>query len=88
MAAVVADYRKDLVSTRWAVLLLSCTNKCTKRSFHLVGTPFLALGSFQSGGAFSGQRTLTIECLIMSECGQIMNLQRTSEGSCGSSFAG
>ena len=28
------------------------------------------LGSFQSGGVFSGRRALTIECLIMSECGQ------------------
>ena len=28
-----------------------CTNECRKRSFHLVGIPFL--GSLQSGGAFS-----------------------------------
>ena len=28
------------------------------------------LGSFQSGGAFSGWRALTIECLVMSGCGQ------------------
>ena len=28
------------------------------------------LGSFQSGGAFSGQRALTIKCSVMSGCGQ------------------
>ena len=28
------------------------------------------LGSFQSGGTLSGWRALTIECLIMSGCGQ------------------
>ena len=28
------------------------------------------LGSFQSGGALSGQRALTIECSVMSGCGQ------------------
>ena len=27
------------------------------------------LGSFQSGGALCGQRALTIECSLMSECG-------------------
>ena len=27
-------------------------------------------GSFQSGGAFSGRRALTIERLVMSGCGQ------------------
>ena len=35
------------------------------------------LGSFQFGGAFSGRRGLSIECLLMSGC-----------GSCGSSFQG
>ena len=28
------------------------------------------IGSFQSGGALSGQRALTIECSVMSGCGQ------------------
>ena len=59
MAAVAAGYRKGLVSAGWPVLLLFCTNKHRKRSFHLVGTPFLVLGSFQSGGAFSGRRTMS-----------------------------
>ena len=30
------------VSTGWPALLLSCTNGRRKRSFHLVGAPFLA----------------------------------------------
>ena len=40
-AAVVAGYRKGLVSAGWPVLL-SFTNKRRKWSFHFVGTPFLA----------------------------------------------
>ena len=28
------------------------------------------VGSFQSGGTFSGRRALTIECSVMSGCGQ------------------
>ena len=43
MAAVAAGYRMGLVSAAWPVLLLSCTNECRKRFFHLVGAPFLAL---------------------------------------------
>ena len=42
MVAVAAGYRMDLVSAGWPVLLFSCTNECRKRSFHLVGAPFLA----------------------------------------------
>ena len=42
MAAVAAGYRKGQVSTAWPALLLSCTNGRRKRSFHLVGAPFLA----------------------------------------------
>ena len=34
--------RKALVNAGWAICLLSCTNGCRKRSFHLIGTPFLA----------------------------------------------
>ena len=45
----------------------SCTNGRRKHSFHLVRAPFLA---FQSAGTFPGQRALTIECLLMSGCGQ------------------
>ena len=45
----------------------SCTNGRRKHSFHLVRAPFLA---FQSAGTFPGQRVLTIECLLMSGCGQ------------------
>ena len=70
MVAVAAGYRKGLVSAGWPILLLSCTNRRRKQSFHLVGTPFLFLGSFQSGGAFSGTRVLTIERLVMSGSGQ------------------
>ena len=34
------------------------------------------LGIFQSRGAFSGRRGLTIECLLMSGCGQIYELEK------------
>ena len=43
MVAVAADYRKALVNDGLAICLLSCTNVCRKRSFHLVGTPFLVI---------------------------------------------
>ena len=36
-------------------------------------------GSFQSKGTYSGQKAVSIECSLMSGCGQVMNLQRTSE---------
>ena len=39
---VAAGYRMGLVSAGWLVLLLSCTNECRKRSFHLVGLAFQA----------------------------------------------
>ena len=65
LAAVIAGYRKGLVSAGWPIRLVSCANGCTKHSFHLSG-----LGSFQSGGAFSGQRVLIIEHSVMSGCGQ------------------
>ena len=43
MAAVAAGYRKGLVSAGWPNLLFSCANgRKKKRSFHLVGAPFLA----------------------------------------------
>ena len=42
MVVVAAAYRKALVNTRWAICLLSCTNRQRKCSVHLVGTPFLA----------------------------------------------
>ena len=35
--------KKALVNDGWAICLLSCTNGCRKRSFHLVGTPFLVI---------------------------------------------
>ena len=41
MAAVVAGYGKGLVSAGCPAPPLSCTNEHRKRSFHLVGTPFL-----------------------------------------------
>ena len=40
--AVTSRSREALVNAGWAICLLSCTNGCRKRSFHLVGTPFLA----------------------------------------------
>ena len=40
---VAAACRKALVNDGWAICLLSRTNGCRKRSFHLVGTPFLAI---------------------------------------------
>ena len=70
MAAVAGGYRKDLVSAGWPVLLPSCTNKRRKQSFHLVGTISGLLDNFQFGGEFSGRRALTIECSVMSGCGQ------------------
>ena len=36
-----------LVSAGWPILLFSCTNECRKRSFHLVGAPFLAFFSLE-----------------------------------------
>ena len=82
MAAVAAGYRKSLVSAAWPALLLSCTNGCRKRSFHLLGTPFLA---YQAAFCLRAQ---PIERLVMSECVRVMNLQRASEESCGPSFSG
>ena len=80
MAAALAGYRKGLVSAGWPDFLPYCTSERRKWSFHLVGTPFLAFkGSFQSGGAFSGRRALTIERSVMSGVVRVMNLRRTSE---------
>ena len=38
--SVAVGYRKGLVSARWPILLLSCTNGHRKWSFHLVGAQF------------------------------------------------
>ena len=38
---VAADCKIALVSGRWAIVLLSCTNRPRKHSFRLVGAPFL-----------------------------------------------
>ena len=62
MMAVVAASRKALVNDRWAICLLSCTNGCRKRSFHLVGTPFLVIWQLR--------RAQTIEHSLMSGCVQ------------------
>ena len=71
MAAVAAGCRKVLINARWAILLLSCTNRPRKHSFRLVAAPFSdILGSFQSGRALSGRRSLTIEHSLMIGCGQ------------------
>ena len=61
MAVVAAACRKALVNAGWAICLLSCTNGHTDSISSI-------LGSFWSGGAFSGQRALTIE--LMSRCVQ------------------
>ena len=42
VAAIVLDYRKVLVSTRWAISFLLCTDRIGKCSSHLVETPLLA----------------------------------------------
>ena len=42
LVAVAAGYRNGLVSAIWPIPLLSCANGRRKRSFHLVGVPFLA----------------------------------------------
>ena len=54
MAAVVAGYRKGLVSDGWPVLL-SSANECRKRSFHLVGN---SISGFQA--TFSAWRLLQL----------------------------
>ena len=41
MAAVAYGLRKALVNARWAIVLLSCTNRPREYSFHLVEAPFL-----------------------------------------------
>lgn len=43
MVAVLANCRKALVGTVWAISLYFCTNKCTKPSSRLVEALFLAL---------------------------------------------
>ena len=55
-----------VVETPWSMPLFSCTDRPRKYSFHLVGAPFDILASFQSQGALSGWRVLTIECSLMS----------------------
>ena len=50
----------------WVNFLLCCANWPTKCSFHLVDI----LYNFQSGEVFSGRRALTMECLLMSGCGE------------------
>ena len=42
------SYKMGLVSAGRPVLLLSCTNECRKRSFHLVGALFLAFQAILS----------------------------------------
>ena len=45
-SAFAAGYRKGLVSTGWPVLLLSCTIRGRKQSFHLVGTLLISAWPF------------------------------------------
>ena len=49
LVAVAAACRIALVNDGWAICLLSYTNGCRKRSFHLVGTPFLPIRQFLVG---------------------------------------
>ena len=89
MAAVAAGCRKALVNARWATVLLSCTNGPRNYSFHLVEAPFLTfLGTFQSGAALSGRRTLTIESLLMNRCGQSHELVKDTLKKLWLKFAG
>ena len=70
MAAVAAGCRlcrKALFNARWAIVLLSCTNRPRKHSFRSISD---ILGSFQSRGVLSGRRALTIERLLISGCSQ------------------
>ena len=80
MVAVAVSCRKGLINARWAIL---AQTGLKKRSLHLVGVPFL---TFQPKGDLSGQRALTIECLLMGGCGQSHEL--ACGRSCGSSFQG
>ena len=60
--------RLALVSARWTIVLLSCTNGPKKiHFFHLVGAPFYT--AFKSREVLSGQSALTIECSLMRGCG-------------------
>ena len=61
MEAALGGCRKTLVSTGQAISLLLSTNEHRNHSCAFVGASFLALYSFQSEGAFAGQRALTIE---------------------------
>ena len=71
MVAVAAGCRKALVNAGWATVLLSCTNGPRKHSLHLVGSPFLTFRQLSvRRSALSVWRALTIECLLMSGCGQ------------------
>ena len=72
MAAIAAGYRMGLVSAGWPVLLLSCTNKCRKRSFHLVGTPFQTAFSLEERSLEEGP-----DYWMSNEW--VMNLQKTSK---------
>ena len=66
MVAALAGCRTALVGTGWIISHLVSTNGDRNHSSPLVGAP---VDSFQSGGAFAGRRTLTIESLLMSGCG-------------------
>ena len=67
-----STWRLALVSARWTIVLLSCTNgpkkKKKKKHFcHLVGAPFYT--AFKSTEVLSAQSALTIECSLMRGCG-------------------
>ena len=71
MVAVAAGCRKAPVNARWTILLHCCTNGPKKILLsNCRGSMSDILGSFQSGEVLSGRRALTIECSLMSGCGQ------------------
>ena len=70
--------RKAIVDTGWSFSLLFSMNKLCRDS--ISGT----VGSFQSGEAFAG--AMTIVCLLMSGCGQVMNSKRIHGRTPGSIF--
>ena len=70
VAAALAGCRTALVGTGWTISHFISTIGCRNHSSPLVVAPFSGtVGNFQSRGAFTGWRALTIERLLISRCG-------------------
>ena len=70
--AALVGCRTAVVGTGWTISHLVSTNGRKNHSLpesSFRGTISRTVGSFQSGGAFAGQRALTIEGSLMSGCG-------------------